>query len=357
MRKFRLLILLAVGLILLFALIFKNINRNTSPLPNLSLQSKPLKIRVSIPYWDQEQATKSFKEHSASVNEIALYWYYLSDTGQIQKYEYAKEDLELISFAHQQGIKVNLLISNLPEQGSWDAGRVERVISSKDRRSQHISDIATKLKSLDADAVTIDYEQLNGRQKANFSQFIKELKQALFSQGKFVGVALHPKNGSKSDAAYSFQDWTELSRWADELYIMAFGEHWDESHSGSVASIPWVTKIVNYVQRLKLPKEKIYLIAPLYGYDWIEESDNKATGLTFTDVGKLIKKYQVTLSWDEKAKSPFLQYQNEEKHTVWFENAASVSEKIKLAKQAGLGGVSFWRLGGEDPLFWSKLKQ
>ena len=30
-------------------------------------------------------------------------------------------------------------------------------------------------------------------------------------------------------------------------------------------------------------------------------------------------------------------------------------EKIKLAESAGFGGVSFWRLGGEDPEIWDKL--
>ncbi|MDP2684516.1 MAG: hypothetical protein Q8P20_05690, partial [bacterium] len=100
------------------------------PIPSVSdsKRLKPLKVKVSIPYWDQENASASFKENADRINYVSLFWYFLGSDGKIHKYNYAKEDLSIINFAHDKGIKVELVITNLPESGGWDSDRVERVL-------------------------------------------------------------------------------------------------------------------------------------------------------------------------------------------------------------------------------------
>ena len=44
-------------------------------------------------------------------------------------------------------------------------------------------------------------------------------------------------------------------------------------------------------------------------------------------------------------------------HEVWFENGPSVEVKVQLAREAGFGGVTFWRLGGEDPEVWERVRK
>ena len=63
--------------------------------------------------------------------------------------------------------------------------------------------------------------------------------------------------------------------------------------------------------------------------------------------------YGVQPVWDDKAKSPSVTYSHDgEVYNVWYENSQSVEEKKKLAEKTGLGGISFWNLGGEDPDIW-----
>jgi len=45
------------------------------------------------------------------------------------------------------------------------------------------------------------------------------------------------------------------------------------------------------------------------------------------------------------------------RHTVWIEDAASVAEKLALARRFGLAGVAGWRLGQEDPRVWLLLQE
>ena len=56
--------------------------------------------------------------------------------------------------------------------------------------------------------------------------------------------------------------------------------------------------------------------------------------------------------FDDNSKSPFFTYDD---HEVWFENARSILAKAQLARNAGFSGITFWRLGGEDPEVWKEI--
>jgi len=359
-RNFLLLIVGLLAFTLVSGGIFLLTTQPKPALDNPAKISKPLAFRASIPYWDQEKAFASFKSNVSKFDHLSLFWYYLNSEGKIQPYQYAKEDKTIIDFAHKNGIKVGALIANLPdEDGSWDSQRVEKVIANPEARKKHIADIVTTLERLNFDGVNIDYEQVDQNQKDNFSLFIKELKEELSKKGKFVGVALHPKTAErkKGEEIGWFQDWKALAGSADQLYIMAYGEHWDESPAGPIASEGWIRQIISYVESLNLPRENIFLGTPLYGYAWPKGSNEAATGLTFEEIQAILRSQSINYKWDEKAKAPFFTYiKSGQEYEVWFENSRSLDAKVRLAYEAGLAGVSFWRLGGEDPLIWDTIR-
>src|SRR3990170_3120849 len=59
-----------------------------TPTPRL----KPLEIRGSIPYWDQKQGFSSFEKNVDKFSYLSLFWYFLTAQGEIEKYQFAKED-------------------------------------------------------------------------------------------------------------------------------------------------------------------------------------------------------------------------------------------------------------------------
>ncbi|MEK7165849.1 MAG: glycosyl hydrolase family 18 protein [Patescibacteria group bacterium] len=323
---------------------------------------RPFKIRGSIPYWDQYEAFKSFNTNTATFNSVSLFWYFLDEQeGGLRKYTDAVYDPQIIEFAHKNGAQVSAVITNLPEaKGStWDSNRVERILDNTKLRNFHIQEIKSLIVEKGFDGVTIDYEEIDQREEDSFTLYIAELVETLRPLGKFVGVALHPKLGERSDRQYSFQNWERLAPVADELYIMAYGEHWDEGRPGPIASAEWVGKIVAYLKQLNVPLEKFYLGIPLYGYDWNKDSKDKAKGLTYRDVKRLMEQYDIGDEWGEDTPAPFFQYKDEngDQHEVWFENGPSVEVKVQLAREAGFGGVTFWRLGGEDPEVWERVRK
>lgn len=334
-----------------------------------TIKRDPLKIRAAIPYWDQENAYSSFEENVDKIDYVSLFWYYMDSKGNVIKYKDANEDRDIINFAHANNVKVIAVITNLPEtEGSdWDAKRVERVIGDKSLRRTHIQNISKKLDDLNFDGVSIDYEEIyDTKQKDNFTLFIKELSEELHKKDEIVEVALHPKSAeakpSESNGSQS-QDWKQLAKYSDHLYIMAYGEHWDGSSPGPIASSPWVEKIIDYTKKLNLDTKKMYLGIPMYGEKWKNSSgDNKdhtstSEGLTYTDIKTLIAEHDIQdIEWSNKAKSPHFYYEDEDdSYEVWFEDARSIKEKALLAYNAGFSGITFWRLGGEDERVWEEI--
>ena len=359
MKRTLLPILVSIIIVLLFIFKFITVNNPSlpqSPFPTLTPTPRlePLAVRTSIPYWDQRRAFSSFTQNVSVFKHLSLFWYFLDMEGTIQKYQYADEDKSIIDFARSNNVEVTAVITNLPEtpRTSWDSSRVEDMLEVEEKRSAHIEDILNLLSNLDFDGVTIDYEEVNPDARNNFTFFISELASELHNQGKKLWIALHPKLGNSSDHRYAFQDWPALSKSADYLYIMAYGEHYDEGSPGPIASISWVKKIVEYTRKQNLPLNKFYLGIPLYGYDW-QENEEKATGLTYEQIENLRQDYGAMRLWDEDSQSPHFSYEDDgHTHEVWYEDRASVAAKVALADRAGFAGVTFWRLGSEDPSVW-----
>jgi GH18 family chitinase len=93
---------------------------------------------------------------------------------------------------------------------------------------------------------------------------------------------------------------------------------------------------------------------PLYGYDWVGQS---GVDHVWEETTALAKQYGATVNWDSSSASPWFAYTaRRTRHTVWFENAASVDAKLQMTTAYNAAGVTFWRLGGEDPETWSVLR-
>ncbi len=329
------------------------------PAPKPATSKYPLVIRGAIPYWDQAAGVESFADHAGQLNQLALFWYYIDADGKITKYQYAQEDSSILTLAHTHHIKVFFTLTNLGEQSgeTWDSSRVEKVISDDSSRRQHIDDIMSVLNRLPFDGVNIDYEQVAANQRANFTTFMNQLAARLHQQHKQLSLALHPVTDRETEQRYQFQDAKALSKSADFMQLMAYDQHESSSDPGPVASYQWVSKAIGYLKSKQVPMNKVLLGVPLYGYDWTEGSDSQAADVTYKSEQDLLVQHHTELKWDATAGSSYFTYdQDGETHQVWFEGTRSVQQKLQLARQSGVGGISFWHLGEEDPGIWPAVK-
>lgn len=318
-----------------------------------------------IPYWDQANAWQSFKKNVSKIDYVSVFWYRIDENGNLGSYKGAVEDKSIIEFAHKNGVLALALVANLNEtgDGTWDFQRVDKVISTKQARSKHIKDLIDLVEKNNFDGIDIDYESLKTSQKEDFAQFIKELSKELHLRNKLLGVAIHPKTSEDNpleDNGSQAQDLRKIARYADQLYFMTYLEHGAFSEPGPIGSLSWMEQVIGY-GLTQVPRQKAYLGIGLMGAEWTKENGGAFTALdsemAFLDVLSIARENNLTPIWDDKSKTPYLEFQTDgTENIIWFENAESIKLRINLAKKLKVGGVAFWRLGGEDERIWEFLK-
>ena len=314
--------------------------------PNVVKVPLIMDVSASLVWWDQDFGFEVIQSNSQYFSSISPFWYELKANGTIKPFSGA-EDEDVVTFLEKNNIKILPIISN-----EFEAEPLASIIADIQQRSSHITDILSIAEKYDG--VSLNYENLGEDDRENFTIFVEELATVFHKKDLLLGVHVHAKtekpgtwNGPMA------QDWKALGEVCDKVKIMAYDYHWSTSEAGSIAPASWVDDVLSFAVT-QIPKEKIYLGIPLYGYDWIEM---QAKDFVFEDVSTLLDKYKVKAALDSDSKSKFFDYTDSDdtSHEVWFEDSDTISFKLQIAEKYEIGGVDFWRLGGEDGKVWSTV--
>lgn len=172
-------------------------------------------------------------------------------------------------------------------------------------------------------------------------------------------------------------NWTNLAQAAeilDYIVIMAYDFHRPGvDYAGPVAPIRAtgaersILETLQAAHEIGLPKEKIIVAYPLYGYEWQTADCTYAAPVkkgwsAMASYGRMKEELVaegLEPEWDSLALSPWLCREKEgQAYQVYFENLQSLSLKIKLVVESQMGGVGFWALGyeGDDGQeVWSEV--
>lgn len=322
-----------------------------------------------IPYWDQKTAFQSYEDNHKTLTHVAFFWYYLTESGDIERYRYAKVNSDLVETVQKNGDKAYAIIANLPDldpdhpDGDWNREWVRRVIVNDTNRKRHIDELVELAIDGNFDGINIDYENLRRADRKHFTRFIEELAAALHTEEKELAVALHPKSAeykASEDNGSHAQNWRALAQHADQLHIMGYGEHYVTSEPGPLASVEWLTGILTYFDKLNVDKDKFVLGVPLYAQLW-KLSQKKPRGIdmdtNYREIQRQKEKYGGTVEFLPDVQSNRMRFASSpgKEYVAYFENARSLAGKLALARQWGVYNVAFWRIGGEDPNIWQEI--
>ena len=264
-------------------------------------------------------------------------------------------DQNAANLAKLRSLSNYALIHNI-SGSNFDGELVHQVLSSSTRRAALVNNIYKLLKNHGYDGVNIDFENLRPSDRHLFNTFIRELAAKLKPAGLRLTISVPAKTADYASSAWvGAFDYATLGGYADRIMLMTYDEHSIASGPGPVASIGWVERVLRYATS-QIPADKIILGLAGYGYDWT--GFGKARALTYPQIMNLLKKHDVRASWDAASKSPYFTYfSGGQRHTVWYENSASLTAKVDLVARWGIRGVALWRLGFEDQRLWQVVKE
>lgn len=303
-------------------------------------------VSAWLPYWDAP-AANAFVADASRYDEILPFWYELRAGGVVRAYDGA-EDARVLEAARAAGVRVLPTVTN-----DFDPDRVHVMLATDAGLDAHVAALRTLAQPFDG--LDIDYEGLYAGDRGRFTLFTQRLAAALHADGKLLSMTLHPKTSEPGtwDGPRA-QDWAAIGGVADRVRVMAYDEHWQTSTAGPIASGAWVTAVADFAAATIDPA-KVHLGAPLYGYDWVGSAGE---GLVWRDAEARRLAAGAALRRSTDGNEPWFTYVDAGRtHTVWYSDARSTATKLGIVDAAGLAGITFWRLGGEDPAVWPLVER
>lgn len=294
--------------------------------------------------WDP-QAYNSLVDHMARLDMVVSEGFTVTPGADTIT---AKIDTGLIHLDKKYKKPVLISISNYinynSTTGDFDTKDVARIVKNKASRTAFINSIAIQLTKYNFRGIDLDFDNIKFRNTPNYLAFERELYTTLHAKGFLVTQNVVPE-----DEQY---DLVKLQHYNDYLFIMAIDEHDENSTPGELSDQHWVEEILDDVCR-KIPSEKVILTIAGGAYDWPSGSVGKSIG--YQQAISTAQANQKTIIYDPSSANLHYSYNDQVglPHTVYFTDAATNFNIIRMADDWATGGVALWRLGSEDQRLWT----
>lgn len=137
---------------------------------------------------------------------------------------------------------------------------------------------------------------------------------------------------------------------ADLLMVMLYDQHWATSPPGAIAAPEWVRRTLA-TRVAESGASRIVAALPLYGYQW--RATGEATTIGYDDAGRLAAEAGVALDRDPATSTLHATRAGADGWELWVSDAVLLAQLRAEVLALGVRRLAFWRLGLEDPSFWS----
>ncbi len=311
-------------------------------------EEKEIVLRESgwIPNWGFDLGFESLQNNKDIIDTVNPVLYSVDGYGNVVSRGVSQSNIEmLLEYCKKNNIRV------IPTVGSFDYNAMVSAFNSTESYQNHLNTILSEIDEYDFDGIDIDYEMIHIQQKEFYLNFLKDLKQELQNRNKILSVSIFPQweNAEYIDnqETREVQDYITIGEYADEVRIMAYDYTLQSSQTpGPIAPVEWIKDILDYATK-KIPKEKIWLGIHLYGYQW---SSDKTIAFTYTTAeNSIIKNLNINYSFLADIGEGYAEFGCEDSFLckAYFQLPEGINIRRDIAKEYGIAGVSYWRLGGE----------
>lgn len=229
--------------------------------------------------------------------------------------------------ARAQANKVKVLVSIGGGAASGDKGLRNRYgeLLSDARRAGFVAKLAAYVSAHNFDGLDVDLE---GKMiTKDYAAFVTELGAALKANGKLLTAALSQGYGGDKvpEAVFAVFDFVN---------VMAYdgAGPWEANEPGQHSSLEFAKSNATYWLGRGLPKAKVVLGVPFYGYGF---------GEAFRKRDYPYSEIVTTYPGAEKA--------DQAGSTIWYNGQPTIRAKAQYVVDQGLGGIMIWSLDYDVP--------
>lgn len=308
---------------------------------------RPLAVGFYVS-WD-ETSRASLKAHVDKLDVVSPQWVALTDDGRLD----VTKDPEARGIIAASPTPPSLLpgVFNAKD-GVWNGPAADRLVTNPVKRRAMIAQLAALAKQQGFAGYVFDLENMSEAGVAAYPAFIAEARAVLEPLGREVWVT----------APFDDDSWPlkKLQAASDALVLMAYDEHYGTGDPGPAAGQDWFQS--HLAQRMAgLDPSKVIVALGAYGYDWTlatKDQPGHASAVTYTEATQTAHDSGATAVMDPASLNPTYGYMDDKgrRHEVWFLDAVTLHNQIRVADAFRPMGYALWRMGGEDPLSWTLME-
>lgn len=240
-----------------------------------------------------------------------------------------------------------------------------------------VENAVAAVQAAEADGLHLDVEvfrEVPAAARAGYQRFVERLRAALPRATTLSMYMLAYDQGDVVDEA-------ALAPLVDFFVVQGYDLHWRGGDvAGPVAPVAgwggnnWGAVVQRFVD-LGVPRRKLVMSVPFYGYEWPTESDalgartrGRGRTITYARVDTLdggtqlpaarerIRLYGVRR--DPATRAPYYAYQDSAGGwwQGWYEDALSLEAKYAFVQRERLGGIALWLVGYDDGALQQTLR-
>jgi len=310
---------------------------------------------VQMYYVNTDDGRASLLAHLNQIDVLSPAWYDANADGSITGY--ARRDV--IDAAHSGGVAIIPLVVNK----DVDPDVAHAILADPARRAALARNLVNEAKTYGYAGFQLDFEQVPWTDRDLLTALVQDCANALHPAGLNLSIAVIPR--LPGDAAASgtlldyFHQWSGaydfagLAKAADFLSFMTYDEHNGVTPPGPVSGTPWMRAALEFSLQ-GVPPEKATIGLPTYYHDWT--GIGRLTSSSYADAMILAQAHGATPAFDPTEEEMHFGYDAYGvHHELWIQSTDTLRRKLPLMYEYGLKGISVWRLGFEDPSFWTLI--
>ena len=253
-----------------------------------------------------------------------------------------------IQEAWNQQVEPILVLTPFAETGTFNSGLIQILSENETVQDNLIENLLETVREKGYVGVDVDFEYIRPEDRVGYADFVNRLRETMNENGYRVSVALAPKTSSyQKGLLYEAMDYHLLGQSANTVFLMTYEWGYTYGPPLPVAPLPNVRQVLEYALT-EIPKEKIVLGIPNYGYSWplpYERGVTKARLIGNVEANVIAAERGVEIQYDERYQSPFFYSEiGGRRYEVWFEDVRSIYAKLQLAAEKDIRGVGYWNL-------------
>jgi spore germination protein YaaH len=310
---------------------------------------------------------RSFLAHSSQVDLLVPTWYEVDENGLMT----GAPDPTVLKLAQDEKLPV------MPIVALFNKKKFYALSTNPNAQSEMNDAMVRECKLHGYTGFQLDFENIDWTDRDRLTGLVKNSAEALHKAGLQLTIATVPNApgypGAGGFAKWIYTDWrgaydiAAIAKYVDLVCLMTYDQHTRWTAPGPVAGWEWTIDNLNYALKV-VPKEKLSLGIPLYGYHWFtgaptkeNETSSEKPNPTAEYIGapnalQLAQAYNGKIQWDaEDHTAYFFFYRDQMREWIFFTDLHTFKDRYELVQRDGLQGFCSWVLGQEDPEIWKFL--